>query len=49
MRVSAFMYLYRTIYQDLTQETALKDLKKLWQPNETWQKLIEQIETTNQK
>ena len=48
-RVSAFMYLYRTIYQDLDQETALKDLNKLWQPNETWQKLIEQIETTNQK
>lgn len=44
LRVSAFMYLYRTIYQDLDQEVATKDLKKLWQPNETWQKLIEEIE-----
>ncbi len=48
LRVSAFMYLYRRIYQDLNQEQAVKDLNKLWQPNETWQKLIQQIETTNQ-
>ena len=46
LRVSAFMYLYRTIYQDLDRETALEDLNKLWQPNETWQKLIEQISSS---
>ena len=43
------MYLYRTIHQNLNQETALKDLNKLWQTNEAWQKLIKQIENSNQK
>ena len=29
-RVSAFMYLYRRIYQDIDEEKAQKDLRKLW-------------------
>ncbi|MEM9275301.1 MAG: protein tyrosine phosphatase family protein [Cyanobacteria bacterium P01_F01_bin.143] len=44
LRVSAFMYLYRTIYQGLNQEVATQDLNKLWQPNETWQKLIQEVQ-----
>ena len=43
LRVSAFMYLYRTLYQDVSEETAKEDLNKLWQPNQTWQKLSDRI------
>lgn len=42
-RVSAFVYLYRTLYQDISHEEAEQDLLKLWQPNPTWQNLIKQI------
>lgn len=43
MRVSAFMYLYRRIYEKMSDEEAKKDLDRIWQPNETWQKFIEQV------
>lgn len=43
MRVSAFMYLYRRIYENMNDEEAKKDLDRIWQPNETWQKFIEQV------
>ena len=43
LRVSAFMYLYRTLYQNVSEETAKQDLNKLWQPNQTWQKLSDRI------
>ena len=43
LRVSAFMYLYRTLYQNVSEETAKQDLNKLWQPNQTWQNLSERI------
>lgn len=46
LRVSAFMYLYRTLYQNVSEAEAKKDLYKLWQPNPTWQNLIDNI-TTN--
>ena len=46
LRVSAFLYLYRTLYQNISQEEAIFDLHKLWQPNPTWQNFINQI-TTN--
>jgi protein tyrosine phosphatase (PTP) superfamily phosphohydrolase (DUF442 family) len=43
MRVSAFMYLYRRIHDRMSDEEAKKYLDRIWQPNETWQKFIEQV------
>lgn len=43
MRVSAFMYLYRRIHDRMTDEEAKKHLARIWQPNGTWQKFIEQV------
>ena len=43
MRVSAFMYLYRCLHQDISDEDAKKDLQKIWIPNEIWQNFIEQV------
>ena len=34
MLVSAFVYLYRTLHQDLTHEQARADLEKIWKPEE---------------
>jgi protein tyrosine phosphatase (PTP) superfamily phosphohydrolase (DUF442 family) len=41
-RVSAFIYLYRRIHQGWGEADALVDLQKIWQPNEVWQKFIDQ-------
>lgn len=43
MRVSAFMYLYRLIYEHISEEDAKKNLYQIWVPNENWQKFIAQI------
>ena len=43
LRVSAFIYLYRQIYQGISETEAKADLEKLWTPNPTWQKLIDAI------
>lgn len=42
-RVSAFMYLYRLIHERMSHEEATRDLHRLWIPNDTWQKLIQQV------
>ncbi len=42
-RVSAFVYLYRRIYQNISVATALVDLEKIWTPNPIWQKFIDEI------
>lgn len=42
MRVSAFMYLYRTIFQKIDPDIAQLDLAKIWTPNPIWQNFIEQ-------
>ena len=42
-RVSAFMYLYRRIYQNIDEEEAQKDLHKLWVPDDTWQRLMKEV------
>ncbi len=34
MRVSAFVYLYRTLHQDISHEQARADLEKIWKPEE---------------
>jgi len=41
MRVSAFIYLYRRLYQGLNDEVAKQDLHKIWVPNQVWQNLIQ--------
>ena len=43
MRVSAFMYLYRVVKQNVAPEVAAQDLHRIWEPNPTWQNLIEQV------
>jgi protein tyrosine phosphatase (PTP) superfamily phosphohydrolase (DUF442 family) len=47
MRVSAFMYLYRQIYDRVDPETARLDLEKIWVPNRIWQTLIDRIRTAS--
>jgi uncharacterized protein (TIGR01244 family) len=43
MRVSAFMYLYRRIYEGMSAEEAQQNLHKIWTPNETWQAFIDLV------
>jgi protein tyrosine phosphatase (PTP) superfamily phosphohydrolase (DUF442 family) len=43
MRVSAFMYLYRQIDDRIDEETARRDLEKIWVPDRIWQTLIDRI------
>jgi protein tyrosine phosphatase (PTP) superfamily phosphohydrolase (DUF442 family) len=40
MRVSAFIYLYRILKQNIDPTIAILDLNKIWQPNEIWQSFI---------
>lgn len=47
MRVSCFMYLYRTIYQQVPPNIARRDLQKIWRPNETWQAFIDAVHTSS--
>lgn len=42
-RVSAFVYLYRRIYQNISVATALADLEKIWTPNPIWQRFIDEL------
>ena len=46
MRVSCFVYLYRTLYQGIPKEQARLLVSKIWQPNEVWTAFIHQIEKT---
>jgi len=39
-RASAFSFLYRVIYEDVSVAEAKKDLNDVWQPNETWTQFI---------
>jgi protein tyrosine phosphatase (PTP) superfamily phosphohydrolase (DUF442 family) len=41
MRVSAFMYLYRTIRQNVDPDDAANELHRLWVPNAVWQQFID--------
>jgi len=43
MRVSAFMYLYRIIYEGMSNEEASQDLHRLWVPDDTWQEFIQNV------
>lgn len=42
MRVSVFMYLYRVLHAGVDEAAASSDMYRIWSPNETWQKFIEQ-------
>lgn len=42
-RASAFSFLYRVLYEDVSVAVAKADMNTVWQPNETWQKLIFEI------
>ncbi|MEY3299893.1 MAG: hypothetical protein RLZZ597_3153 [Cyanobacteriota bacterium] len=42
MRVSAFVYLYRVLKLGLDPATAQRDLFAIWQPNERWQRFIDE-------
>jgi protein tyrosine phosphatase (PTP) superfamily phosphohydrolase (DUF442 family) len=41
MRVSAFMYLYRTVRERLDAGAAAADLHTLWTPNPPWQQFLD--------
>jgi protein tyrosine phosphatase (PTP) superfamily phosphohydrolase (DUF442 family) len=41
MRVSVFVFLYRTIWQGVSPEIARKDLLRIWQPNPMWQRFLD--------
>jgi protein tyrosine phosphatase (PTP) superfamily phosphohydrolase (DUF442 family) len=43
MRVSVFMYLYRVVVQNVSPAEAADDMHRIWTPNETWQRLIDQV------
>lgn len=43
MRVSAFVYLYRRLHEDIKEEQAKADLLKIWQPNQTWQRFMNEV------
>ena len=40
MRVSAFMFLYRVLYQRTAVADAERDLRAIWEPNEVWSHFI---------
>lgn len=42
MRVSAFVFLYRVLRQGVPPAQAQTMLNQLWQPNETWQRFIDE-------
>jgi protein tyrosine phosphatase (PTP) superfamily phosphohydrolase (DUF442 family) len=43
MRVSAFIYLYRRIKHQVSDEIAKPDMNRIWEPNETWQAFIDRV------
>lgn len=46
MRVSAFMYLYRCIHEQIDDEVAKQDLHKIWVPSQLWQTFIENVQSS---
>ncbi len=42
-RASAFAFLYRVIYQDVAIAEAKAAMNSMWQPDETWKKLIFEV------
>ena len=48
-RASAFSFLYRVLYENVPVVEAKADMNSVWQPNETWRKLIFEILEENGK
>ena len=46
MRVSAFVFLYRKYLLGDDDESASFPMREIWQPNETWQALIDNVAAT---
>jgi protein tyrosine phosphatase (PTP) superfamily phosphohydrolase (DUF442 family) len=42
-RVSALVYAYRVLEGEMSPARAMEDLRKLWTPDETWQKYIDDV------
>jgi uncharacterized protein (TIGR01244 family) len=42
MRVSAFVFLYRVLHQNVPKSEAERDLHAIWQPDEVWSRFIEE-------
>ena len=43
MRVSAFVYLYRTLKQNVSPADAEKELHQIWVPTELWSRFIQDV------
>jgi protein tyrosine phosphatase (PTP) superfamily phosphohydrolase (DUF442 family) len=43
MRVSALVYAYRVARGDMSRDEAAADLARVWEPNPTWTKYIEEV------
>jgi len=43
MRVSALLYAYRVARGDMSRAEAGEDLARVWEPNPTWKKYIEEV------
>ena len=41
MRVSAFIYLYRILRQQVAEDVSKQTMAQIWEPNEVWQAFIE--------
>jgi hypothetical protein len=41
-RVSAFVFLYRVLCQDIAPTEAERDLHAIWQPDEVWNRFIQE-------
>jgi len=39
-RASAFAFLYRVLYEDISVSVAKADMNSIWAPNDTWRQLI---------
>jgi protein tyrosine phosphatase (PTP) superfamily phosphohydrolase (DUF442 family) len=42
MRVSAFVYLYRVMFKDVSASEARHELNAIWEPDDVWSRFIEQ-------
>lgn len=43
MRVSAFLYLYRVIFEGVAEGEAARDLHRIWTPDEIWQRFMDEV------
>ena len=46
-RATAFSFLYRVIYDDVSLEVAKADMNTVWQPNEVWRDFIFEVLSQN--